>query len=834
MGLESIFKLSVVMNMIDNLSSPMAGVVSSVDNSVSSIQSMESALGGMTKTGLAMAGVGAQITSSVLDPVEATFETRRAIGDLSSLGTEDLKVLEDAARDFSDTWAGTTKSDFLGAAYSIKSGISSLSDEGVAEYTKIAGLTAKATKASIDEMTDLFATGYGIYKDYYDDLSDIEFAEMFSGGLSNSIKIFKTSGAGMAQSIQSLGASATTANVPLEEQLSVLGMLQATMSGSEAGTKYRAFLRSAAKGGKELGLNFTDANNQLLSMPEILELIRGKFGDTMDAAEKMQLQKAFGTDEAVAMIDLLYNKTGDLQDNILTLYDSMGQGTSVAEEMATAINETEPEKYDRLRQQIQNVKEGIGNTLLPTVNEMLGKGGEMVAMAGTWIENNQELVRIIMLVALAIGGFLTVAGTTIAVVGGVGLVITKTIGILGGFGTAIRMIPSLFQTMQLRAMYAGDGIQLAFMKMRAGSSMAITGVKNVATSVLSFAKTTAINGAQAVKSFVLGMAGMAKQAIVTAVTAIPPLIASVWSFTTALLANPITWVIVGIVALIAALILLYQNWDSVVSFIKGVFTGFIDGVVGGFNWLSEKVSSLPAVFQILLAAIFPLIGIPMLIATNWESIISFFSGLWVRVGEVFTSGIDSVKNFITGTLTWFRESGSRILTTFTEGIMSAINKPVEAVKGGLSKIRNMLPFSDAKEGPLSTLTLSGRRILETITTGIHQREDMPADAVESSFGNIGFVADNATEDSNRSIDFTATRKAVPKVNLKEAINGKDTEGEGNSSGKDKNIIIQKLLMNVDFSKIKDLKQLLKLLSEIEDYTNGNGEETEDFPVPEPV
>lgn len=45
-------------------------------------------------------------------------------------------------------------------------------------------------------------------------------------------------------------------------------MLQATMGGAEAGTKYKAFLRSATKGGEALGLKFTDANNQLLSMPE--------------------------------------------------------------------------------------------------------------------------------------------------------------------------------------------------------------------------------------------------------------------------------------------------------------------------------------------------------------------------------------------------------------------------------------------------------------------------------------------------------------------------------------------------------------------------------------
>ncbi|WP_261948889.1 hypothetical protein [Paenibacillus melissococcoides] len=43
------------------------------------------------------------------------------------------------------------------------------------------------------------------------------------------------------------------------------------------------------------------------------------------------------------MIDLLYNKTGELQDNILLLYDSMGQGADIATKMAGAINETEGE-----------------------------------------------------------------------------------------------------------------------------------------------------------------------------------------------------------------------------------------------------------------------------------------------------------------------------------------------------------------------------------------------------------------------------------------------------------------------------------------------------------
>lgn len=623
MSLESVFKLSLIMNMVDHLTGPMAGVSSSVGSSVSRLEGMNQTLGNLTKTGAAMAGIGAQITDAALAPVEATFETRRAIGELASLGVKDLGLVEDAARNFSDQWAGTTKADFISAAYDIKSGIASLSDEGVAQMTELSGLTAKATKSTIGEMTSLFATGYGIYKNYYDDMSDLQFGEMFSAGIATAVKQFKTTGSGMAQSIQTLGASATTANVPLEEQLSILGMLQATMGGAEAGTKYKAFLRSAAKGGEELGLKFTDANNQLLSMPEILDKLRGKFGETMDAAEKMKLQQAFGDTEAVALIDLMYNKVGDLQGNIVSMYDALGQGTGVAQEMASAMNETEPERFERLQQRIQNVKETIGNSLLPTINEFMSKGEQVLTKVGAWIDNNQELVRVIMLVVLAIGGFLTVAGTTIAVVGGVGLVFTKTMGLINGFHTAIKAIPSTLETIQIMALYAGDGIKKGFSVIKAAGAGAISGVKNVALSIASMAKTAAVSGVTALKNMAIGLVGMARQAITTAVTAMPGLIASVWSFTAALLANPITWIIIGIVALVAAIILLWQNWDSVTAWLRSAWDACVGAVTAGIQWLQN----------------------------GFQAFLGFFAG----ISEGIRAGLDNVRQFFQGIIDWIGE-----------------------------------------------------------------------------------------------------------------------------------------------------------------------------------
>lgn len=784
MSLESVFKLSLVMNMIDNLSGPMAGVASRVGADVSKLDAVSQTLGSMAKTGTVMQEMGSQITGAVLAPVEATFETRRALGELSSLGVKDLDALENAAREFSDQWSGTSKADFISAAYDIKSGISSLSDEGVAEYTSLAGLTAKATKSTIGEMTSLFATGYGIYKGYYDDLSDIEFGEMFSAGISESVRAFKTSGSGMAQSIQTLGASATTANVPLEEQLAVLGMLQATMSGSEAGTKYKAFLRSAAKGGEALGLSFLDANNQLLSMPEILDLLRGKFGETMDAAEKMELQQAFGDTEAVALIDLMYSKTGDLQDNILSLYDAMGQGTGVAHDMASAMQETEPERFERLQQRIHNVTESIGNTLLPTVNDLMGTGEQVLTKVGTWIEQNQELVRIIMIVVLALGGFLTIGGTLITVISGVGLVITKSIG--------------------------------AFKMLKAG--------------------------------FVLAKGALA------------PLISSVWSFTTALLANPVTWIVIGIVALIAALVLLYNKceWfrngvNAILGFFKeklgaaletatAIFQGIgniIGSVMGAAKeTVSQNLSNMRAAYEehgggiqgVAAAAMegvkgFYTAGFTFLdnltggklseiknkFQSNMTGIVQGVSQKFTEAHTAFSNGLNSIKASVEGAVTWFFTSGQRVVSTFANGISSAFSGAVDAVKNGLQRIRNMLPFSDAKEGPLSTLTLSGQRTMTTYAHGLELAQNAPAEAMEK-----GLAQTKATLE----------REPSKKVNLKGTSEQDESSGDGESrsSGSGKQVIIQKLLMQVDLKKIKDLQQLLALLKEIEDYTNGNGDE----------
>ncbi len=681
MSLESLYKLSILVNMIDRVTGPAARISSAVEGTTSKFNLYSSRMADMARDGVTLMGTGYQLADAAIAPVKATFSTQDALAELSSLGVEHLGALEDAATSFTSTWAGTSKAEFLTAAYDIKSGIASLTDEGVAGYTEIAGVTAKATKASVGEMTNLFATGYGIYKDYYNDLSDLEFGQMFSAGIADSVRAFKTSGSGMAQAISALGGTATSARVPLEEQLSILGMLQATMSGSEAGTKYTAFLNNAAKAGQELGLKFTDTNGQLNSMPEILGAIQGKFGDVLTASDKLELQKAFGTVEAVKLIDLLYSKTDHLQGNILTLYDSMAKGMSITEEMANKINAPPAQGWELLKQKMQATAETVGNAMLPRFIELMDKVDGMANKIAAFAQAHPELTSNIMYAVAAFGAFLATLGAGKFVVG---------------------MLSSAF---------------LAFGKIKP----IVLGVLGAAKYGMFLVQYGAFNLAPVLAKLGAGFLKGAGAAL---------------KFGAALLANPITWIVIGILALIAAIYLLWKNWDKVSAALGAAWTVVKDGFLGGVQHIKD--------------------------------------------------GFTAAMEWINAKIDWFKDSGKRIVDTLVEGILSVASKPVEAVKNIFGKVRDLLPFSDAKTGPLSDLTLSGQRIFETINSGMELSADLPANTMANAF-----------DEMDTNVD-------AP---------GSGSSGQGNTG---RRTTIQQVIFKVFPDDIESLKKVFKLIEEMED------------------
>ncbi len=108
-----------------------------------------------------------------------------------------------------------------------------------------------------------------------------------------------------------------------------------------------------------------------------------------------------------------------------------------------------------------------------------------------------------------------------------------------------------------------------------------------------------------------------------------------------------------------------------------------------------------------------------LIVAYWTPIKAFFGDLWSGVAAIFE-----------GAAAWLRsvslsDAGARILDTVLGGMLAAKDRLVAGLRTVFEGIDKLLPFSDAREGPLSSLTASGRSIVTTLSDGVRQAGPAP-------------------------------------------------------------------------------------------------------------
>lgn len=218
--------------------------------------------------------------------------------------------------------------------------------------------------------------------------------------------------------------------------------------------------------------------------------------------------------------------------------------------------------------------------------------------------------------------------------------------------------------------------------------------------------------------------------------------AAVVGLNLAISANPIM-LVAGL--MVAAGIMIYKNWDEIVSGIKLI----------------------------------------------WGQLSSFFSSVWDGVKSVFSAGFEFVKGLffkyhpigiiisqwteITGFISNINlfESGAKIIDTMISGIVSSKNKLFDVVSGAFEKVRNLLPFSDAKEGPFKDLTLSGSKIITTLAEGADSSKNSLKNSVSGSFSNAaaptqpGLNANAAP--AGKSITITIQNFTVQAASIDESL-----------------------------------------------------------------
>ncbi|HCG8177899.1 TPA: phage tail tape measure protein [Vibrio parahaemolyticus] len=362
-----------------------------------------------------MVGAGFALQQALMPAIEMD----RALGEVKSLGVADdqLKTLTQTAMKFSVEY-GKSATEFVAASYDIKSAMGDMTGDELAGVTKSSAILAAATKADTATITNYMGTMYSVFKDQADRIGKDNWAEQVAGMTAKSVERFKTTGQGMSDAFKGVGALGKTHGVAIQEQMAVLGLLQGSMTGSEAGTRYKAFMNGVVKAQDKLGMSFTDSNGKMLPMFDIMSKLRNQFGD-LDSLEIDQIKQAFGSDEAVLLITDLIGKTNELQSSVKDLNDASNLNTAI--NMAGAMTD----QWERLEQGVFAVRTAFGAALLPSLLPVISSLADGAIEIIEWTEMFPNLTKYIGFAAMAILGA-AAAGGAFTLMMGVGKQVMAT------------------------------------------------------------------------------------------------------------------------------------------------------------------------------------------------------------------------------------------------------------------------------------------------------------------------------------------------------------------------------------------------------------------------
>ncbi|EAR0001594.1 phage tail tape measure protein [Salmonella enterica subsp. diarizonae] len=397
-------QLDFTLSLIDKLSRPLKQAQSSVTGFAEKSKVAFMQIGGGV---LALAGTGMAIRGA-LSPAIEMYD---ALNDAASKGIDDqaLKAVQRDALRFSTTY-GASAVEFVQSTESINSAIAGLTGNELPKVTKVANTLAFALKSTAAETAEFMGQMFGNFSADAERLGKVQFAEQLAGKMVYMRKVFGTEMGTIKDLMEGARGVGTNYGVGLDEQLAVLGQLNRTL-GTEASSAYEGFMTGAIEGGKKLGLSFTDATGKMLSMPEMLIKLQGKYGKSLEGNLKAQaeLDAAFGDSSAV--VKHLYGNVALLQRNITELGGS--DGLRRTQEMASKL----VKPWDRFVQILKAIQTVIGLTLIPVLYPVLNRLADMGQTFARWMQLFPNIARVIGYAAMALLGFAAVGAVANIVIG---------------------------------------------------------------------------------------------------------------------------------------------------------------------------------------------------------------------------------------------------------------------------------------------------------------------------------------------------------------------------------------------------------------------------------
>ncbi|MBM4394357.1 MAG: phage tail tape measure protein [Deltaproteobacteria bacterium] len=646
--------VSLVLSLVDRMTAPLRAANlqwKTMRETVKSVQRLEGVgkwgrklSDAGTKTaavGAGMTYLGKQMRDQARNLVEPFFGLEESLAALRTVapGTfgsieADMAEATKAARAWSLEHRDSAEAFARGNYMMVSSG---LDMRQAIAGTQTALTVARATMGEAGGTASALATFYANFGDRAADTT----VEMTRLGdvMARTQQLFKFANLGqLTEGMKYATAASKTFRVDEYQTLAALGALNdAGIEGGMAGTSYAAVLRQMNKASKDLGFDVVRTADGNMDFIATVRSIRAQFGDRLGLPRVQQaFQDAFGEEGMKGIMSLL-DKVPRMEGALGDLRGSLGTAAKAQRMMEAGGGAS----WDMARNAVNDLKVTLGEQLAPMLVTVVGYVKDVALWFRGFADAHPTLVRLAGAVFGLVTAFVSIAGPVLIAKG----LIWKT------FGGALSLASNL-------------GLQWLWLKL-------------VGTGFAASLKAGVVASLASVKAGFLASLGPA------------------WAFTAALLANPITWIAVGVGVLVGWIGLLIFKWQQMTAWwgrassTARVFAGILVWMLGPIAWLA--------------------LGARWVVA-NWEKV----GAIWGWVRDTFSG----ILGWLAALPARFFQAGAGLLRALWQGMKSVGGKVWDFVSGLLGKVGEYLPHSDAKRGPLSHLTRSGRAFVQTWTDGM--------------------------------------------------------------------------------------------------------------------
>ena len=587
--------------------------------------------------GMASAGaMGLASTAAAAAPVAFTVKAAMDFEDMQAeLGkySEEAKDIFSGIKDLTGKYSKSAADMTAMAANAMQAGIAKTKEdvlELVESQTQAAvafGMTGDAVGSAWADIQSKMQTSVGETKAVFDIVNKL--GNETSASSEDILNVLQRQG-GTVKSLTALNEKQIAAMAGAFRSASTSSEVAATSMGTFVSrlTVGASATKAQQKAFEMLGLDAEDLAKKMTSssagaeaaIQDVFARINSLSADKRGAI----IGQLFGNEAGIkAAVATLSANSKMLGDNLKMVGDSANYSGSMFNEYMARANTTS-EAMGIFKNQITLIAANLGQALLPTVKSMTKSLTSVAGSVASFVAKNQTLIGCVLkVVAVLLAGKAAFHGIQLAV------------GLVG---------------QPIMALYRG------FLYVQSGAL-----------------KAKAAMIAQKV-SMVASKAAMLASAVATKVAA-----AAQWVLNSAFWACPITWIIAGIIALVAAAVLIYKNWDKIKAKTIELWQAFNEK----FPMLARIVQM--AILPIKIAIQSGVITFKLLRAAGialwnglkwcWDAISTATAAKWAEVRKPLIDTWNKIKAF-----------GSYIWGTFKTAFVNAwqgIRDKVSSVFSGL-------------------------------------------------------------------------------------------------------------------------------------------------------